>query len=182
MLDPPLSWRPRRNAPVQGGGARAPDPIHTAVSLFSHDPTRFHHPSAHHFARAIGRCLIYLWAFPTTALGLLFVPPVLLSRRAGVQVVDGVLELHGGAVAFFLKHCTLLRGGASAMTLGHVVLGRDRHLLDLTRAHERVHVHQCERWGPLFIPAYLLASALVLLRGGRPYEDNPFEREAYGRA
>ena len=53
---------------------------------------------------------------------------------------------------------------------------------DLTRTHERVHVRQCERWGPLFIPAYLLASLLIRLRGGRPYEDNPFEREAYGKA
>ena len=126
--------------------------------------------------------MVYLWALPTTAVGLLFLPLALLSRDGGAHVVDGVLELHGGAVAFFLRRCTLLRGGASAMTLGHVVLGRDPTLLDLTRAHERVHVRQCERWGPLFIPAYLLASALVALRGGRPYEDNPFEREAYGRA
>ena len=61
----------------------------------------------------------------------------------------------------------------------HVVLGRDETLLDLTREHERVHVRQCERWGPLFLPAYLLASVLVFLRGGRAYLDNPFEREAY---
>lgn len=128
------------------------------------------------------RLLVYLWTLPTTSVGLLFLPLVLLSRSGGVQVVDGVLELYGGPVDFFLRRCTLLRGGASAMTLGHVVLGRDRALLDLTRGHERVHVRQCERWGPLFIPAYLVASVLVLLRGGRPYEDNPFEREAYGRA
>jgi hypothetical protein len=131
--------------------------------------------------RAASRALLYAWTLPTTALGLLFLPLALLSRTGGARVVDGVLELHGGAVTFFLKRCTLLRGGASAMTLGHVVLGRDEQLLDLTRDHERVHVRQCERWGPLFIPAYLIASLLVLLRGGRPYEDNPFEREAYGR-
>ena len=130
---------------------------------------------------ALHRALVYAWTLPTTFVGLLFLPLVLLSRRGGAQVVDGVLELYGGPVAFALRHCTLLRGGASAMTLGHVVLGRDRRLLDLTRAHERVHVRQCERWGPLFIPAYLLASVLVLLRGGRPYEDNPFEREAYAK-
>jgi hypothetical protein len=129
-----------------------------------------------------GRVLAYTWALPTTAAGLLFVPLALLSRGGGGRVVDGVLELHGGAISFFLRHCTLLRGGASAMTLGHVVLGRDEQLLELTRNHERVHVRQCERWGPLFIPAYLLASLVVLVRGGRPYEDNPFEREAYGRA
>jgi hypothetical protein len=131
------------------------------------------------FARAAGRALVYAWALPTTAVGLLFLPLVLVSRSGGARVVDGVLELHGGAVSFFLRRCTLLRGGASAMTLGHVVLGRDERLLELTRDHERVHVRQCERWGPLFIPAYLLASLLVLVRGGRPYEDNPFEREAY---
>jgi hypothetical protein len=126
--------------------------------------------------------VVYLWVLPTTSLGLLFLPLALVSRDGGARVVDGVLELHGAAVSWFLRHCTLLRGGASAMTLGHVVLGRDERLLELTRDHERVHVRQCERWGPLFIPVYLLASVWVKLRGGRPYEDNPFEREAYGRA
>lgn len=98
------------------------------------------------------------------------------------QVVGGVLEVYGGLVTRILTSCTLLKGGASAMTLGHVVLGRDELLLALTRDHERVHVRQCERWGPLFIPAYLLAGVLVALRGGRAYRDNPFEREAYDRA
>ena len=139
-------------------------------------------PLAALIARWLARGLTYAWAFPTTLVGLLFLPPALLSRTGGARVVDGVLELHGGPVTFFLRRCTLLRGGASAMTLGHVVLGRTEALLDLTRSHERVHVRQCERWGPLFIPAYLGASLLVLLRGGRPYEDNPFEREAYNTA
>jgi hypothetical protein len=136
------------------------------------------HPAAR--TRALARAAVYLWASPTTLVGLLFLPLALAS--GGAKVVDGVLELHGAAIGFFLRRCTLLRGGASAMTLGHVVLGRDRRLLDMTRTHERVHVRQCERWGPLFIPAYLVASLLVLFRGGRPYEDNPFEREAYGAA
>jgi hypothetical protein len=65
------------------------------------------------------------------------------------------------------------------MTLGHVVLGQDLFLLDATRAHERVHVRQAERWGPLFLPAYVIASVAALLRGGNPYRDNAFEREAY---
>jgi hypothetical protein len=125
--------------------------------------------------------LVYLWALPTTAVGLLaLVLAAIAGRGVRCAVVNGVLEVHGGLVTWFLKHCTLLRGGASAMTLGHVVLGRDELLLDLTRDHERVHVRQCERWGPLFLPAYGLASAAVFLRGGRPYEDNPFEREAFG--
>jgi hypothetical protein len=127
---------------------------------------------------SIPRPLAYLWALPTTLVGLIFIPASLLSG-GGVQVVDGVLEVYGGLTAAFLRHCTPLRGGASAMTLGHVVIGRDRALLDFTRNHERVHVRQAERWGPLFIPAYLIASVLVYFRGGRAYEDNPFEREAY---
>ena len=73
------------------------------------------------------RILLYLWASPTTAVGLLFVPAALVGGR--IQVVDGVLELHGGVVRFFLENCSLLPGGASAMTLGHVVLGRDRRAL-----------------------------------------------------
>lgn len=125
-----------------------------------------------------GRLLAYAWALPTTLLGLLFVPDALWS--GGVRCVNGVLEVHGRLARFYLTYCTFLRGGASAMTLGHVVIARDRELLELTRVHERVHVRQCERWGPLFIPAYLISGAVARLRGLRPYEDNPFEREAYG--
>jgi hypothetical protein len=128
----------------------------------------------------IARVLGYLWALPTTCVGLLF---VLLGLASGgkAKLVQGVLEAHGGFISLFLRRGTFLKGGASAMTLGHVVLGRDELLLDLTRSHERVHVHQCERWGPFFLPAYALASLVVFLQGKRPYEDNPFEREAYGR-
>src|SRR5207245_4041198 len=111
----------------------------------------------------------------------LFLPFVRISG-GGYRVVDGILELHGGAVDIFLRRCTLLRGGASAMTLGHVVLGRDELTLNITREHERVHVRQAERWGPLFLPAYLGASVIQLLRGRRAYLDNPFEREAYDTA
>jgi hypothetical protein len=122
--------------------------------------------------------LAYLWALPTSALGLVFLPDALISGEA--RWVDGVLELHGRLTRLFLTHFTLLGSGASAMTLGHVVLARDAQLLDLTRDHERVHVRQCERWGPLFIPAYLVMALVTKCRGLRAYEDNPFEREAFG--
>ena len=125
------------------------------------------------------RWLLYLWALPTTSLGLACLAVGAAYGRLGTQVVDGVLELHGGLIEVFLRNGTLLPGGASAMTLGHVVLGRNREALQRTRAHERVHVRQCERWGPLFIPAYLLASLLLALRGRDAYLDNPFEREAF---
>jgi hypothetical protein len=129
---------------------------------------------------SLRRVFVYLWVLPTTAVGLVFVPLTFLGTGGGRQVVDGVWELYGGGVGWFLRHCTLLEGGASAMTLGHVVLGRDEVALDLSRDHERVHVRQCERWGPFFLPAYGLASAWALVRGRNPYFDNPFEREAYG--
>ncbi len=126
------------------------------------------------------RPLAYVWTFPTTLVGLLMVPPTLLTR-GGVQLVDGVLEVYGGAAAWALRHLTLMKRGASAMALGHVVLGVDQEFLDLSRRHERIHVRQAERWGPLFIPAYLLASLWALVRGGSAYRDNAFEREAYGQ-
>lgn len=68
------------------------------------------------------------------------------------------------------------------MTLGHVVIGRDAQSLERTRDHERVHVRQCERWGPAFLPAYLLCSAWMFLTRQDPYRDNPFEKEAFARA
>ncbi|HYO10808.1 MAG TPA: hypothetical protein VER17_17725 [Tepidisphaeraceae bacterium] len=122
--------------------------------------------------------LVYLWTLPTTLLGLWMLPLAALTG-GGWRVIDGVLEIHGGGVRWILRHCTLLKGGASAMTLGHVVIAQDELLADLTREHERVHVRQAERWGPLFVPAYLGGCLLALARGQRPYRDNPFEREAY---
>ena len=64
------------------------------------------------------------------------------------------------------------------MTLGHVVLGRNARALEVTRAHERVHVRQYESWGPFFLPAYFLAGACALVMGRHPYFDNRFELEA----
>ena len=124
------------------------------------------------------RVIGYLWALPTTALGLLFIPLALLTGGQA-RIVTGVIEVHGGLVRWLLRHVALPPHGASSLTLGHVVLGQDADALDWSRDHERVHVRQAERWGPFFIPAYLLGSLYALLRGRRAYLDNPFEREAY---
>jgi hypothetical protein len=119
-----------------------------------------------------------LWTFPTTAVGLL-VGGLCVPLGARWQWVDGVLECHGGGVAWLLEHATLLEGGALAITFGDVVLGRSTAALDLTRRHERVHVRQAHRWGPLFIPAYLLASLIAWVQKRGAYRGNSFEREAF---
>ena len=121
--------------------------------------------------------LRYLWAFPITLLGLSFVAPTLLTGGR-VRVERGAIEVYGGFARFFLRRCLVIT--ASAMCIGHVILGQDREGLDQTRDHEHVHVRQCERWGMFIIPAYLLSSFLAWRRGKHFYFDNRFEREAYG--
>lgn len=118
----------------------------------------------------------YVWACPATLLGLAVAAFALPGGR--LRVVDGVVEAHGPWLGWVLARCVPLRGGVAALTLGHVVVGRDQYALDRTRAHERVHVRQYERWGGFFLPAYLLASLYATLRGGHYYFDNAFEREA----
>lgn len=93
-------------------------------------------------------------------------------------MVDGALELSGPGIDWLLRRAIPLEGGASAITLGHVVVARDERSMQRCRVHERAHVRQYERWGPLFLPAYFAAGAVVFLRGKHPYTDNPFEIEA----
>jgi membrane protein YqaA with SNARE-associated domain len=120
----------------------------------------------------------YLWASPNSLIGLLFAPAAVFTP-GGVELVDGVLELQAPLIAWTLKHCSPMCGGVAAITLGHVVLGRDRDALVQTRAHEHVHVRQYERWGPAFIPAYLLASLWGVVTGAGAYDGNVFERAAF---
>ena len=128
-------------------------------------------------ASGLSLLIRYLWALPNTVIGLLFVPTAMLPRGR-VQVIDGVLEAHGPLISAILQHCVPIPSGASAITFGHVVLARDSWSLDATRAHERVHVRQCEIWGPAFIPAYLIAGLWALVNGTGAYTGNYFERHS----
>lgn len=121
------------------------------------------------------RVLKIIWACPGTALGL---TAGLLGLLTGgsMRRVGHTLEFHGGFVRWLLDRRPFC---AAAMTLGHVIIGCDECCLAATREHELVHVRQYERWGPLFIPAYLLSSLWLWTRGRHPYWENPFEREAY---
>jgi hypothetical protein len=111
----------------------------------------------------------YLWAAPCTLVGGVAAGLTLLCG-ARARWVGGVLEVSGGVFAHRLPF--------EAITLGHVVLARTPRAMARLRRHERVHVQQCERWGPVFFPVYLAAGAWQWLRGRRAYWDNPFEIEA----
>lgn len=96
-----------------------------------------------------------------------------------VQVKRGVLEFYGGAITWILRRLPI---NALAMTLGHTIIGQHANGLKAARNHEHVHVRQYERWGPLFLPAYLLSSLYLWVINRDPYRDNPFEVEAYAKA
>jgi hypothetical protein len=127
--------------------------------------------------RALLRTLAILWASPWTVFGLL-VGGLGMLAGAQVQRTGRVIEFWGGGAAWFLRSFPLI-AGAAAVTFGHTVLARSLIDLEATRTHELVHVRQYERWGPLFIPAYLFCYFTLWLRGRHPYFDNPFEIEAF---
>lgn len=111
-----------------------------------------------------------MWAAPWSLLGVVL--SIFFKRRV---VVRGVLLAEGA------RWPRRLGWNYRAITLGHTVLSVDE-LDPETLDHELVHVRQYERWGPLFIPIYLLASLLARLRGGHYYRDNPFEIHARGQS
>jgi hypothetical protein len=124
--------------------------------------------------------LAYAWAAPNSALGLIL-GIIAIPFGARLRLQDGIMEFSGGGLGRMISRLPPPFAFA-AITFGHVVLGVNRATLAAVRAHEQVHVRQYERWGPLFLPAYLLSSFFQLMRGRHPYLDNCFEREAYAKA
>ena len=122
--------------------------------------------------RAIRRMIAYAWPSPYTLTGI----GIGLILGGRFQRIDGVIEIHGPLIAKALNRFYV---PALAMTFGHVVFGQTESALEITRRHERVHVRQYERWGVVFVPAYLLMTAYLYLRGRDGYRENPFEVEAY---
>ena len=118
------------------------------------------------------------WASPNTLIGLMFVS-LAIATRGRARVRNGAIEVYGGGVTWFLKKALYIE--AAAMTLGHVILGQDEEQLERCAGHERVHVKQTQKWGPLFLPLYGFASFLAWRRGDDPYRGNVFEVEAYGK-
>jgi hypothetical protein len=111
----------------------------------------------------MGRAVRYVWAAPWSLLGLVL---SLFFRKR--YVIRGVVLAEGA------EWPRRLGWRYRAITFGHVVLSVD-DLDPMTMRHELAHVRQYERWGPLFVPAYLSASLWMRLRGRHHYADNPFE-------
>ena len=120
------------------------------------------------------RLIAYLWAAPVTLLGLL---AGLLAYLLGATVKrrHGVLEFAGNSRTLVLRS---ISRHFEAITLGHVILGRNHGTLARWRSHEHVHVRQYERWGALMPLLYLLASLHAWASGKHFYWDNVFEVEA----
>ena len=128
----------------------------------------------------MNRLLGYAWASPNTAVGI-FLGGLGMLLGAGARIVEGAIEFSGGRLGALLAS-SAIGCPFRAVTLGHVILGTDAATLDCARSHEQVHVRQYERWGPFFLPAYLLSSLWQLACGRRCYRDNWFERQAYEQA
>jgi hypothetical protein len=122
------------------------------------------------------RLIGYLWALPVSlpAAGV-----ALLSLATGgtAEWREGALESSGGILRWVLRR-VYPPMSITAITLGHVILAQTEIDLERTRAHERIHVRQYERWGPFFPALYVAASLIAFLEGGDAYFDNRFEREA----
>ncbi len=112
-----------------------------------------------------------VWNGPNSLLGLFGG----MGGRFGWCREEGVWEVAGGWLIGGLGHL----GWADAITLGDVVLYADARLIPLLHAHEMVHVRQGRRWGPLFLPLYVLESLFQWLRTGHGYHGNHFEIAAY---
>ena len=115
--------------------------------------------------RRVWLVLGFVWALPTTVVGLV----------AGLLTFQ-VPRMHAGALVFDRggpRGLTWLmaRMDRAAMTVGFVIVS-SVPVEGALMIHEREHVRQAMRWGPLFIPAYLL---LAVPYG---YRRHPMERRA----
>lgn len=120
------------------------------------------------------------WAAPCSAVGLvLAIVPLALGGHAAWH--------HGALEVTYRPRPTDCGRLARALpfrgiVFGHVILAVTAEELVRIGPHERVHVEQYERWGPLFFVAYGVSSAWQLLRGRSPYWHNHFEVQARQRS
>ena len=117
-----------------------------------------------------------LWASPCSAVGLVLACiPLLAGGRA--RWSSGALEVtyrESRAACGKLARRLPFRG----IVFGHVILAVTREELRVIGPHERVHVQQYGRGGPLVVVAYGASSLWHLIRGRSAYWDNHFEIQA----
>lgn len=118
-------------------------------------------------ASVAGRAGAVVWSAPMTAAGLLLAG--LAGRRPRWDATLGCFVVRGAGGP---SRIVLGIVGASANTVGLVVLSPGGDPDPVLLAHEAVHARQAERLGPLLLPTYVWLSA----RYG--YRDNPLERAA----
>jgi hypothetical protein len=106
----------------------------------------------------------FVWALPTTAVGVLL--GLLTFQRPRIE--GGVLVFDRGPRGL---SWVLTKMHRAAMTVGFVIVSAEP-VEGRLLAHERAHVRQAMALGPLFIPAYLL---LAIPFG---YRRHPMERAA----
>ncbi len=125
---------------------------------------------------SLSKAVRLAWASPCTLLGLaLAILPLAMGGRA--RWSNGALEV---TYREHLAGChpRVARLPFRGIVFGHVILATTQEELFEISVHERIHVAQYERWGPLFFLAYGASSLWQLLRGRSPYWDNHFEIQA----
>ena len=121
-----------------------------------------------------------LWASPCSVIGMLLAGIALLA--------GGEARWSAGALEVTCRERLASCGSLArklpfrGIVFGHVILAVTREELATIGAHERVHVQQYERWGPLFFVAYGVSSIWQLIRGRSLYWDNYFEVQARARS
>jgi hypothetical protein len=123
-----------------------------------------------------GQVLKLLWALPCSAVGIV-IAGIPLALGGEAKWSSGALEV---TYRRNLANCGKLAGKLPfrGIVFGHVILAVTGEELRTIGPHERVHVEQYERWGPLFLLAYGASSLWQLVNGRSPYWYNHFEVQA----
>ncbi len=112
------------------------------------------------------------WTFPNTLVGIAV--RSLFGRTNFIDKGFGHYEASPGSP--FDR--AMRRMNKAAITLGDQVLYVAGAMTQDRVYHELEHVSQARKWGPLFFPAYGVASLWALIRHGSLYRENTFERKA----
>ena len=122
------------------------------------------------------KLLALLWASPCSAIGVALAAITLLAGGKA-RWSSGALEV---CLRPNLASCDVWTRSLPfrGIVFGHVILAVTREELQAIGPHERVHVAQYERWGPLFFLAYAASSLWQLANGRGAYWNNHFEVQA----